>query len=137
MDASSGSTRLRVSASRAIFSERAAVPPTAAEVSTISASSIRGVSNLLLEGGVTRGSGGQLSEAIGPLRGRRKLRLRELQGFDGLLQGNGGRVISNRLEGVGELCDGACHVLAGGLQASMFFVVGVCGTPIRGSHLLR
>src|SRR5947208_3341618 len=40
MDASSGLTRRRVLASRSIFSRRAAVPLTAAEVSTISARSI-------------------------------------------------------------------------------------------------
>ena len=111
---------MRVVASRSIFSERAAVPLTAAEVSTISASSIvagqGGLVDLALEFGVSGPSRGELAIGIGALGGSRELRLRELQALDGFGQLNRGRVVADRIQPVRQLGDSARDMLSARAQ---------------------
>src|SRR5262252_7427109 len=141
MDASRGSTRLRVVASRSIFSERAAVPPTAAEVSTISARSIvagrRGVGGLVelaLKGGLPRAASGQLRLRVRALRGGGQLRLGELQVLDGLAQRDRGGVVANLLRGVDQFGYGAGDVVTCRVQAQILVAMRVGRRPIRRGH---
>src|SRR5215467_8110729 len=115
MEASCGSTRLRVLARRSIFSERAAVLLTAAEVSTSSASSIvarrGGLVDLALEGRLSGAARGYLAVGIGSLCGSRQLGLSQLQRLDGLCQLHRRGVVAYPVGSVDKLSHCPGHVL--------------------------
>jgi hypothetical protein len=139
MEASFGSTRRSVAASRSTFWDLDAVLPTAFEVSTSSLRSIAwpgGLVDLTLERGVPCAAGGQLPHRKRAFGSSRQLRLRQLQALDRFAQRDGGGVVADQLGRVDQLRHRPSDAFARPTQAFVLVPIGVGFGPIRQCHAL-